>query len=368
MLKRLYVDNYKCLVNFEFAPQQVQLLLGINGTGKSSVFDVLSLLRDFVLGEGTALDLFPTSAMTRWDGRNRQTFESDVDVNYSTYRYRLEIEHQVSGLPAFVLLESLHFDQRLLFEFKISQVQLYREDFSPGPRFQFDWTRSALGVVGSRQDNSLVNRFWEWLRQLQVTRINPFAMTGVSDREDANPRSDMTNFASWYRHLVQEDPELVSRLIQTLREVWDGFAGLRLEKVGPSARVLKCQLESAGTREEYALEELSEGQRVLLVFYTLVHFARSHPEVLLCLDEPDNFVALAEIQPWLATLSEDAADHGAQILFISHHPEVMNYLTTERTVILKRSEGGPTRIVPFEVDPKTTLTPAEIVARGWENE
>ncbi len=41
MLKRLYVDNYKCLVNFEFVPQQIQLLLGVNGTGKSSVFDVL---------------------------------------------------------------------------------------------------------------------------------------------------------------------------------------------------------------------------------------------------------------------------------------------------------------------------------------
>ena len=45
MLKRLYVDNYKCLVNFEYQPGKVQLIIGGNGTRKSSIFDVLSLLR-----------------------------------------------------------------------------------------------------------------------------------------------------------------------------------------------------------------------------------------------------------------------------------------------------------------------------------
>ena len=45
MLKRLYVDNYKCLVNFEFQPPQHALILGKNGTGKSAVFDVIASLR-----------------------------------------------------------------------------------------------------------------------------------------------------------------------------------------------------------------------------------------------------------------------------------------------------------------------------------
>jgi len=41
MLKRLYVDNFRCLVNFELRLDRVNLLLGENGTGKTSVFDVL---------------------------------------------------------------------------------------------------------------------------------------------------------------------------------------------------------------------------------------------------------------------------------------------------------------------------------------
>ncbi len=36
MIKRLYVDNYKCLVNFELPLQDLTLLLGPNGVGKTS--------------------------------------------------------------------------------------------------------------------------------------------------------------------------------------------------------------------------------------------------------------------------------------------------------------------------------------------
>ena len=39
MFKRLYVDNYKCLVNFDLEFQDLTLLLGRNGTGKTSVLD-----------------------------------------------------------------------------------------------------------------------------------------------------------------------------------------------------------------------------------------------------------------------------------------------------------------------------------------
>lgn len=57
MLTRLYADNFRCLVNFEFRPQPVQLLMGRNATGKSSVLDLLTLVRAFVEGEGRTEEL-----------------------------------------------------------------------------------------------------------------------------------------------------------------------------------------------------------------------------------------------------------------------------------------------------------------------
>ncbi|HMC58460.1 MAG TPA: hypothetical protein VKJ01_04645 [Candidatus Solibacter sp.] len=37
MLKRVYIDNYRAFVNFELALGQQQLILGLNGSGKSSL-------------------------------------------------------------------------------------------------------------------------------------------------------------------------------------------------------------------------------------------------------------------------------------------------------------------------------------------
>jgi len=50
MLKRIFADNFRALVNFEFRPgPRMSLLLGGNGTGKTTVFDVLGSLRDLLV-------------------------------------------------------------------------------------------------------------------------------------------------------------------------------------------------------------------------------------------------------------------------------------------------------------------------------
>ena len=41
MLKRFYADNFRCLTNFELKLDEANVLLGANGTGKTSVLSVL---------------------------------------------------------------------------------------------------------------------------------------------------------------------------------------------------------------------------------------------------------------------------------------------------------------------------------------
>ena len=50
MLRRLYVDNYKCLVDFDLPLRELSLLLGPNGAGKTSVLDVVFALRQVLEG------------------------------------------------------------------------------------------------------------------------------------------------------------------------------------------------------------------------------------------------------------------------------------------------------------------------------
>jgi len=115
--------------------------------------------------------------------------------------------------------------------------------------------------------------------------------------------------------------------------------------------------------DEYTFEELSEGQRAIIGLYTLLHFL-SGSGATLCLDEPDNFVALSEIQPFLLALRDQER---IQTLLISHHPEVINLLAPGSGLWFERVSGGPVRVRPFQAPPDAAVPAAEIVARGWED-
>ncbi len=86
------------------------------------------------------------------------------------------------------------------------------------------------------------------------------------------------------------------------------------------------------------------------------------------LDEPDNFISLREIQPWLAAV-DDAIESGhGQLLLISHHPELINQWAPDYGVRFVRESGGPIRVQPepFSGRPDSGLTPAELLSRGWD--
>jgi ATPase subunit of ABC transporter with duplicated ATPase domains len=87
------------------------------------------------------------------------------------------------------------------------------------------------------------------------------------------------------------------------------------------------------------------------------------------LDEPDNYLALPEIEPFLHELEDAAERNLGQVFLISHHPEIYNQWANdpERCRFLARTSDG--RFVAREVnwDQHSGLLPAEVVARGWED-
>ena len=75
MLTRLYIDNFRCFVNFEYRPARRQLIIGGNGSGKSSLIDALSFLHRFAV-RGESLDDLPLlDERTRWLSQINLSFE-----------------------------------------------------------------------------------------------------------------------------------------------------------------------------------------------------------------------------------------------------------------------------------------------------
>ena len=194
---------------------------------------------------------------------------------------------------------------------------------------------------------------------------------GAEARADDDYLDDhLRNFAAWYSHVIQEETGSLIRLQGALKDVLDGFDSLDLKRVG-AARVLQANFSQsvsgsppANQLIRFDFDELSDGQKVLVALYVLLNSAIER-DTTFCIDEPDNFLALAEIQPWLFALSDRVQDMGAQAILISHHPELIDLLAPEQGVIFSRDGVGPVRVDQYRPDSLGKLRPSELVARGW---
>ena len=113
MLKRIYIDNFRCLVNFELTVGSINLLLGDNSAGKSTVFDVLRKIKAFVRGDAKVNDIFDSANCTRWQTSSIQSFELEIEGNKGTYKYELAIEYLLEKSIGRVKYERLWFDKQL---------------------------------------------------------------------------------------------------------------------------------------------------------------------------------------------------------------------------------------------------------------
>ncbi len=368
MLKRIYLNNFRCLINFELAFSGISLLMGANGTGKSSLFDILYRLRRFILNEERVGDLFSESDVADLIGKKkeRQTFEVDVEGNAGLYRYRLVLEHDLEHLRVRMDEETLTFNGHPLFSFRQGNSQLYRDNGSKGPGFPMDWSRSGVGFLQRSPDNTRLFWFRDWLHNMHVLRINPVLMGAESRREVQHPDLQLTDYASWFRYLSQEHQGKVFNLVMALREILPGFDSFSLKEAG-EAKILRVGFKNAEDRIKFLkLHQLSEGQRALIALYTILHCVSDEPSTI-CVDEPENFLALPEVQHWL-NLVQERSDLGlGQAILISHHPRIINFLARgDSGIWLERDGTEPTRMKRVTLDSENGgLTAAELVERGW---
>jgi ABC-type oligopeptide transport system ATPase subunit len=230
MLKRVYVDNFGCLVNFEFRPSQVNLLLGRNGSGKTTLLDVLRRLRDVVVFGHRVPDVFPLFTKTQWETRPRQRFEIEIEDADETYAYVLVIEQDPKTGPR-IQEEILSVGGKPLFRLGEGKIHLFGDDHAPGPSFAFQAPYSPLASHASA--GSKMRVFLDFLEKIWIFRLNPWLlMDASSTSEQAALTESGSNFPSWYRGLVQAQPEISSSIRDSLKQVLPGFEGFRLPDWG----------------------------------------------------------------------------------------------------------------------------------------
>jgi energy-coupling factor transporter ATP-binding protein EcfA2 len=371
MLKRLYIDNFRCFVNFEYKPERKQLLLGANGSGKSSLLDAVRAVQGFVCEDGGG-DFSRTvfqDSKTRWLNLPKQVFEIEAELEGKQYIYRLEINAEGDSKDM-VLAESLKVEGNPILEYSNGKLSLFTENpVDPvaelGVRINGGY--SILGFLSDFRTEA--KKFVIWLsKDLFFFRINPYAMKNTGKfTGPVRPAIDLNNIADWYMSLTLHDSHGMFQLRSSLQEVFDGLASLNFKYTETGYADLIVSFNRPKDSLTFRLMELSEGQRCLIALYMILHFLVAKGCTVF-LDEPDNFISLREIQPWLLAAEQAVEDSKGQLILISHHPEILNQWSQEYGLRFFREENGHVRTEKFKTDYDGVLQPSEIVARGWENE
>ncbi|MDI1428813.1 AAA family ATPase [Polyangium sorediatum] len=362
MIERVYVDNVWSYVNFEWRPGPLAIMLGANGVGKTALLDILRGVQGFLTGDLLVASAFEDGSRTRWDRRTEQTIELDVRGNAGLYRYRLVVEHdETTPGKQHVVTERLTFDDVPLVEVEGSELRTFRDDGAAGARVKVKPTRSGVGALEPGRDEQRLAWFKQWVWNLWLLRPDPRAMSATIDRRASEwLEANLSNFSTWYLRQLAVKPGSMFKANTTLAKVLPGFLEV-FEQQGS----LHARFGDETNHESYRFDDLSDGQRALIALYVLRH-AIAGPGKTLVVDEPDNYVSLREIQPWLSEITDLAlTKNGPQIWLISHHPEVLNLLAVDYGWQFFREGTGPTRVKRFA--PAEGLDAAETIARGWDD-
>jgi len=125
MIRRIYLHNFRCLENFELSLDGFSsaLLIGRNGSGKTSVGTALEVLQKIARGTNRVGDLVRPSDLTRGRTEVPMRFEIEMVLAGKTYTYVVAFEFPGGFRELRVSEEKLVVDGQPIFSRELAEVR-----------------------------------------------------------------------------------------------------------------------------------------------------------------------------------------------------------------------------------------------------
>lgn len=348
MIRRLYIHNFRCLENFELpiSGRSSVLLIGKNGSGKTTVGRALEILQMIARGINRVKELVKPTDLARGRDGVPLRFEIEVELGAKLYEYIIAFELPQGFKELRVLEEKLAVDGKPVYSREMAQVQLARTNAEKEAMFRIDWHLVALPIVQERSENDPLFIFRQWLARVLILRPIPSLISGNSDQETLQPKSDVTDFGAWFSGLLAHSPAAYTEIDAYLKQVMPDLKDIKNPVIGTDSRSLIVQFSTEQGSLPLPFEYLSDGEKCFMICALVLAANNAYDKVLCFWDEPDNYLALPEVGHFVLALRK-AFQSGGQFIATSHNDEAIRCFSDENTLFLyRKSHLEPTLVRP----------------------
>ena len=357
-LQRILIEGYRPFRNLDIDVDSLQVFVGSNGSGKSSLFEFLRVLRD-----GMEADIPPAVAP---GVAGKSVFHASTDD--SVLRWWLRFEHPTTSFDSF------EYGGELLGP--IGQIQITEEFidalYRNGIKQLLEMTSGAGEVRSPRQAGPNGSQTAWKLQEIQTNSSRRLALSMVLDKnsfpevsalseniatwtfidgldfdldamrqpatieQGARLAEDGANLSAVLFQLHSEHPDIFERVNRRMRSFVSSFGTLRVKAQGAPGQVLAF-VKEPGLDRDLSLGDLSDGILRLLALTVLCY--QPKPPPLVCVDEPVQGVHPKTV-PILAGMFQKLATR-TQVFLITHSPYFLSQFGVDDIVVFTR-RGGET--------------------------
>ena len=337
MLQRLYIHNFRCLENFELSIKGMSsaLLIGKNGTGKSTIAIALEVLQSIGRGINRVGQLVQSKDFARGRSDVPIRFEIEVLIENKLYKYALALELPEKFKELRVFEEQLLVAGDPIYSRKEAQVSLYNSSQNREAQFLVDWHLVALPVIQKQSETDPLHIFKTWLAHMIILAPIPSLMTGDSNGETLEPKREGSNIGEWFSGLLGRYPAAYTQVDQYLREVMPDIKDFLNELIGKDFKSMIVRFEENNANLSVNFKDLSDGEKCFFLCAVVLAANKSYGPLFCFWDEPDNYLSLSEVGLFVTSLRR-SFKNGGQILVTSHNEEAIRKFSNENTFLLDR--------------------------------
>ncbi|HYL77560.1 MAG TPA: AAA family ATPase [Bryobacteraceae bacterium] len=352
MIRRLYVHNFRCLENFELPVSGLSsaLLIGKNGSGKSTVGLALEILQRIGRGTNRVHDLVKPKDLARGRTDVPMRFVIEAELEAKHYQYDLAFDLPNGSKELRVLEEKLEVDGKDVYTRDAAQVHLKLvhprslKSIAGLSSFPIAQHLVALPIIQQQVKDDPLFVFKQWLSRMLVFRPIPSLILGDSTEETLEPNLGVSDFGAWFSGVMAFSPSAYSEIDKYLKQVMPDLQDIKNPEVAKDSRSLVVQFSNHEGSLNLPFEDLSDGEKCFMICALVLAANKAYGPVLCFWDEPDNYLAPSEVGHFVLALRK-AFQSGGQFIATSHNPEAIRRFSDENTLVLyRRNHLEPTQV------------------------